>query len=124
MFKSFNFFYQGQQLFQLSPDTVNPHIAGLVQERCNSNANALELCLSCINPSIWYVNLWYSETLEHSSVSDGLAGLTLPLDKMATISQTAFSYAFSWMKSFVFWFEFHWSLFLRVQLTIFQLWFR
>ena len=31
----------------------------------------------------------------------------LPLDKMATISQMIFSYAFSWMKSFVFWCEFH-----------------
>ena len=39
-------------------------------------------------------------------------------DKMADISQTMFSKAFSWMKSFVFWFQFHWSLFLRVQLTI------
>ena len=48
----------------------------------------------------------------------------LPLDKMVAISQTTFSNAFSWMKSFVFWFEFHWSLFLRVQLTICQHWFR
>ena len=38
--------------------------------------------------------------------------------------QTTFSNAFSWMKSFVFWFEFHWSLFLKVQLTISQCWFR
>ena len=29
-----------------------PHIHGLVQERCNSVANTLELCLSCTNPSI------------------------------------------------------------------------
>ena len=29
-----------------------------------------------------------------------------------------------WMKSLVFWFEFHWSLFLRVQLTIREHWFR
>ena len=51
--------------------------------------------------------------------------LTLPpLDKMATISQKTFSNTFSWIKSFVFWFEFHWSLFLRVQLTIFQHCFR
>ena len=28
------------------------HIDGLVQERCNSIANALELCLPCTNPSI------------------------------------------------------------------------
>ena len=34
------------------------------------------------------------------------------------------SNAFSWMKSFVFWLNFHWSLFLRVQLTITQHWFR
>ena len=31
--------------------------------------------------------------------------------------------AFSWRKSSVFWFEFHWSLFVRVQLTIIQCWF-
>ena len=47
-----------------------------------------------------------------------------PPDKMAAISQTTFSNAFSWMKSFVFWFEFHWSLFLRVQLIISRHWFR
>ena len=35
----------------------------------------------------------------------------LPLDKMAAILQTMFSDAFSWMKSFVFWLKFHWSLF-------------
>ena len=29
------------------------YINGLVQERCISIANALELCLSCSNPSIW-----------------------------------------------------------------------
>ena len=45
----------------------------------------------------------------------------LPLDKMATISQTIFWYAFSWMKIFVFC---HWSLFLGVYLTIPQHWFR
>ena len=38
----------------------------------------------------------------------------LPLDKMAVISQTLFPDAFSWMKSFVFWLKFQWSLFLRV----------
>ena len=40
---------------------------------------------------------------------------------MAAILQTIFSDAFSWMKSFVFWLKFHWSLFLKVQLTISQL---
>ena len=45
-------------------------------------------------------------------------------DKMADISQTTFSNAFSWMKMFEFLLEFHWSLFLGVQLTIFQHWFK
>ena len=42
----------------------------------------------------------------------------LPLVKMAAISQSIFSDAFLWMKSFVFLLKFHWNLFLRVQLTI------
>ena len=33
------------------------------------------------------------------------------------------SNAFFLMKSFVFWFKFHWGLFLRVQLTVLQHWF-
>ena len=45
-------------------------------------------------------------------------------DKMDAISQTTFSSVFSWMKMFEFRLQFHWSLFLRVQLTIFQHWFR
>ena len=36
----------------------------------------------------------------------------------------AFPSAFSWMKMFEYRLKFHWSLFLRVQLTIFQHWFR
>ena len=45
-------------------------------------------------------------------------------DKMAVVSQTTLSYACSWMKMLEFRSRFHWSLFLRVQLTIFQHWFR
>ena len=48
----------------------------------------------------------------------------LHLDKMATIPQTTSSNVFPWMKSRVFWFKFLWSLFLRVQLTMSQHWFR
>ena len=48
----------------------------------------------------------------------------ISLDKVAAISQTTFSNAFSWMKSFVFRLKFHWSLFLKVQLIISQHWFR
>ena len=45
-------------------------------------------------------------------------------DKMDVISQRTFSTAFSWMKMFEFRLQFHWNLFPRVQLTIFQHWFR
>ena len=45
-------------------------------------------------------------------------------DKMDAIFQTILSNAFSWMNMLEFRLKFHWSLFLRVQLTIFQHWFR
>ena len=45
-------------------------------------------------------------------------------DKMDAIFQTTFSNEFSWMKMYEFRFPFHWSLFLGVQITIFQHWFR
>ena len=45
-------------------------------------------------------------------------------DKMADISQTTFSNAFSWMKMNEFRLRYHWNLFLRVQLTISQHCFR
>ena len=41
-------------------------------------------------------------------------------DKMAAIFQTTFSNAFSRMKMYKFWLRFHWSLFPRIQLIIFQ----
>ena len=45
-------------------------------------------------------------------------------DKMAPIFQATFWNAFSFMKMYKIWIRFHWSLFLRVQLTIFQHWLR
>ena len=45
-------------------------------------------------------------------------------DKMDAISQTTFSCAFSSMKTAVFWLNFHWNMFARVQLTIIQHWLR
>ena len=44
--------------------------------------------------------------------------------RMAAISQMTYSNAFSWMKMYKFCLRFHWSLFLRFELTIFQHWFR
>ena len=43
---------------------------------------------------------------------------------MVDIFQTTYSNAFSWMKIYEFQLKFHWSLFLRIQLIIFQHWFR
>ena len=45
-------------------------------------------------------------------------------DEIDAILQTTSSSAFSWMKMFEFLSKVHWSLFLRVELTIFQHWFR
>ena len=45
-------------------------------------------------------------------------------DKMDAIFQMTFSNRYSWMKMYEFRLKFHWSLFLRFQLTIFQHWFR
>ena len=45
-------------------------------------------------------------------------------DKMDAITQMTFSLAFSSMKMVVFWSNFHWNMFARVQLTIIQHWFR
>ena len=66
----------------------------------------------------WLSHWWYT--------SNGLVWYLTHhhLDKMATILQTTFLNAFSWMKSFVFQFQFHSSLFPGAQLTISQHWFR
>ena len=45
-------------------------------------------------------------------------------DKMDATSQTTCSSVFSWMKMFEFRLKFHWRLFLRVKLSIFQHCFR
>ena len=62
----------------------------------------------------WFVTL-LCPLWRHSNV---------PLDNIAATSQTTFSNALSWMKILDFWLKFHWNLFLRVQLTITQHWFR
>ena len=43
---------------------------------------------------------------------------------MAASYQTTFWNASFWMKMFEFWLRFHWNLFLRFELAIFQHWFR
>ena len=41
----------------VSADGRLPHFDGVVKERRNSIANALELCLSCTNPLIWFSDI-------------------------------------------------------------------
>ena len=64
---------------------------------------------------------WWSFSLHFIIIQTNNAS---PLDKMSAISQTTFSNVFSWMKRFVFWFEFHWKSFLGVQLSKSQHWLR
>ena len=45
-------------------------------------------------------------------------------DKVAAVFQTALSNVYSWMKMYVLRLRFHWNLFLRFVLIIFQHWFR
>ena len=82
--------------------------------------------------------IWISNSVDNSVSSSGRKSkhvFMLPLitalrkelthwgrEKMDAISQTTFSSAFSWMKMFEFQLRYHWSLFLNVQLTIFQHW--
>ena len=76
----------------------------------------------------WFVKCHYMYFVPHRPNFDlswckynGLYFTHLPLDKTAAVLQTIFSGAFSWLKSFVFRFEFHCR---RVQVTISQHWFR
>ena len=45
-------------------------------------------------------------------------------DKMTAIFQTTYSNAISWIEIVVFWWKFHWNMFSRTQLTVFQHCFR
>ena len=78
----------------------------------------------------WQVDWSFAREYISLSSIHGRLGLTHVLlthwgrDEMAAVSQTILSNAFSWMKMLEFRLRFHWSLFLRVQLTIIHHWFR
>ena len=59
------------------------YINGLVQERCNSSAYALELCLSCTNPLIWKYILntliHYGLVMPYGVIKSGTKPLPEPL---------------------------------------------
>ena len=86
--------------------------------------------LSCCIPPPWpetraYVRLlFYVVSVCCTSSGKCIPPIMHSVDgKMAAISQTTFSNSFWWMISFVFSFEFHWSVLFIVQLTISQHWF-
>ena len=71
-----------------------------------------------------FTELWNCYDRLRPELMDGIHFLThWGWDKMAAIFQT-FLNAFLWMKIYELQLRFHWSLFLRVQLSIFQHWFR
>ena len=84
------------------------------------------LHISCYEFRVWFIPYLYQCHVVYISCSDLMCfNIThWGRDKMAAISLTTFSIAFSWMKMFEFRLRFHWSLFPRVQLTILQLWLR
>ena len=89
------------------------------------------LWLVNIGPCVPGINLnnSYHIYIEECSSQFGCKPYHNPLthwgrDKMAAISQTTLSNGFSWMKMLEFRLRFHWSLFLRVQITIIQHCFR
>ena len=82
-----------------------------------------KLCNTQLLVFIWGEFYWTTHTA--SMWRNDIDGLThWGRDKMYAISQTTFWSAFSWMKMYKLPLRFHWSLFLCVQLTIFQHWFR
>ena len=77
-----------------------------------------------ISPSIELKTTSLTLLRLHPHLSVAIESTHWDRNKMAAIFQTTFSNAFSWMKMYKFQLRFHWSLFLRVQLAIFQHWFR
>ena len=97
--------------------------------RLNSASTVASHDMEIVNTVSWVSNgPYYRLELPNHGINPHIlmgSGLnTLRARKMAAIFQTTFSNVFSRIKIFKLQLEFHWSLFLRVQLTIFQHWFR
>ena len=121
------------------------YINGLLQYCSISIANAPEILQSCTKPLIfqWLFQFlrilnfvgafimglirtdWFSFFVEPQLWSTSTPPSSdFPLTHWGRDKMAAISHAFSWMKMFEFRLKFHWSLFLRFQLTIFQHWLR
>ena len=94
-------------VFRYYPRTVYP-CDGILRLGQETNAGMLFIVSSIPNRivSVYMVLCWPG--------SDVLLGpLDVYMDKMATIRQMIFSYAFLWMKNFVLWWEIHRSFFFH-----------
>ena len=128
---------KSQSTESVAPRTVPPNLLASTTTSIQqitlpirtTNEHTLELSYFFLNQSISIHIAFISRGLSLSPVSPwrmkkyGLTQFTelthWGQDKMTTILN-----AFSWMQMCEFRFRFHWSLFLRVQLTTFLHWFR
>ena len=112
---------------------LNGNVRSLMFLNAHSNAVTLPVSwnqvikhLASVTTTCWKIGRWISSDSPHPPVSKPSSVNSSPLNKikMADISQTIFSDVFPLMKMYDFRLRFHWNLFLRVQLTTFQHWFR
>ena len=92
---------------------------------CYNTVNCLRKTIGTPMVEPWV----YSAIFAKAALFDLHLGLKMARPRLTrlplAISQKIFSDAFSLMKSFfLFWLKFNWSLFLKIQLTITQHWFR
>ena len=95
----------------------NDDIGGFAQYCSISFANTLGLLQSYTKPTVWF---WSYYTYVYTDMKLTHWGRV----KIAAFSQTMHSNARSWREIYEFYLKFDWSLFLRIQLIIFQHWFR
>ena len=93
---------------------------GTPNKTMHKKPRAYFMIILCVDRHPWYAH-WHAHILAHTHVYYVLTNS--PLDKITAFSQTTISNEFSRMKINELQLEFHWILFLRVQLTIFQHWF-
>ena len=79
------------------PFTKGCDFDGFVQERCNSSALAMELRLSCTNPSIIWTILWHHFFIYYSKINSALpSGILNYRIKMSTLEYTHFYNSLHW----------------------------
>ena len=94
------------------------------QDTFDDKSSLVQVMAWCHQASRHYVSqCWLRFMLPYGIIRPQWVN-TLRLRQNGRHFAAKFSNAFSWMKTYWFWLRFRWSLFQRVQLTIFQHWFR